>query len=116
MSIHDTKVIGFFAYASRNEVICTGEAACIISGTQKAMEEYLKELDPDQNKKHTIRKTRFGEIMQGISLGAAYAFDEDAYSCFYPLAKEEGLAVQEADFQAEKAKGNRFFTVQIVNQ
>lgn len=114
MSIHDTKVIGFFAYASASEVICTDGAACIISGSQKSMEAYLKELDPQKIKKHTIKKTRFGEIMQGLQLGAAYAFDEDAYSRFYPLARAVGLDVQPADFKKKKLEGMKYFTVQLV--
>ena len=51
--------------------------------------------------------------MQGIRYGAAYAFDEDAYNHFYPLARAEGLDVQPADFKRQKLKGMRFFTVQI---
>ena len=113
MSLYDTKVIGFFAYASRNEVLCTDNAACIITGSQKSMEKYLKEFDPTGGRKHTIRKTRFGEIMQGLLQGAAYAFDEESYDQFYPLAREIGLDVQPADFASQKAKGMRFFTVQI---
>ncbi len=116
MSIHDSKVIGYFAYASRNEVVCTDGAACVITGSQKSMATYIKEIDPNNLKNHTIRKTRFGEIMQGILFGAAYAFDEEAYNRFYPLARDEGLDVQSADFESQKLKGMRFFTVQIVNQ
>lgn len=114
MSIHDTKVIGFFAYASPSEVVCTDGAACIITGSQKSMEEYLKELDPQNIRKRTIKKTRFGEIIKGMHLGAAYGFDEDAYNRFYPLAREIGLDVQPADFKTKKQEGLRFFTVQIV--
>lgn len=51
--------------------------------------------------------------MQGLLRGAAYAFDEDAYSRFYPLAREAGLEVQPADFAEQKSKGIRFFTVQL---
>ena len=114
MSQNDSKVIGFFAFASRNEVVCTEGAACVIAGSKESMVEYLKEIDPANIKKHTIKKTRFGEIMQGLQYGAAYAFDEESYICFYPLAREEGLDVQQADFQKQKLVGGRFFTVQIV--
>jgi hypothetical protein len=113
MSIHDTKVIGFFAYASQSEVVCTEGAACVIISSQKTMEKYVKELDPKNSKKHTIKKTRFGEVMRGLKLGAAYAFDEDAYNRFYPLAREVGLDVQPADFEKKRSEGFRFFTVQI---
>ena len=46
-------------------------------------------------------------------MGAAYAFDEDSYKVFYPLAKQEGLDVAEGDFAAKKAEGFRFFTVEL---
>ena len=106
-----SKIIGFFAYASPSEVLCTG-AACIIAGSESKMREYIKEIDPT-GKRHTIRKTRFNEILQGLQLGAAYAFDEDSYKVFYPLAKQEGLDVAEGDFAAKKAEGFRFFTVEL---
>lgn len=113
MKNNDTKVIGFFSYTSPNEVLCTDGAACIIAGSEKSMEKYIKELDPNKQKTRTIRKTRFGEIMKGLRLGAAYSFDKDAYNKFYPLAKEEGLYVKIANFDEQELKGNRFFTVQI---
>jgi hypothetical protein len=37
------KVVGFFAYASPSEVVCTGDA-CVISGSEMAMRDYLKEV------------------------------------------------------------------------
>jgi hypothetical protein len=105
------KVVGFFAYASPAEVVCTGEA-CVISGSERAMRDYLKEASP-RGKLHTIKKTRFGEILKGLQMGAAYAFDEDSYNKFYPLAREEGLDVAKADFGAKQQEGFRFFTVKL---
>ncbi|MFQ5652189.1 MAG: hypothetical protein ACE5IY_19850 [bacterium] len=105
------KVVGFFAYASPSKVVCSG-GACVISGSERAMRAYVKDVDPT-GRKHTIKKTRFGEILQGLGLGAAYAFDEDSYKVFYPLAKQEGLNVAEGDFKAKKAEGFRFFTVEL---
>jgi hypothetical protein len=113
MSDRDTKVIGYFAYASPAEVVCSDEA-CIITGSERAMQDHIAEIDPDGRKKNTIKKTRFGEILKGLQLGAAYAFDEESYSRFYPLAKQEGLNVAEADFEKQKSKGWRFFTVQLI--
>ncbi len=65
-------------------------------------------------RKHTIKKTRFGEIMQGLRFGASYAFDEESYTRFYPFARKEGLNVKWVDFSKDKPEGMRFFTVQIV--
>ena len=115
MADPNRKVIGYFAFASPTEVVCTGDAgdACVISGSVRAMKAFLSEIDPDTQKDHTVKKTRYGEISRGLKLGAAYGFDEESYKKFYPLARKEGLPVEEADFDGMKAKGFRFFTVQI---
>jgi hypothetical protein len=108
----DSKVIGYFAYAAPTQVVCTGDA-CVIAGSEAAMRRHLDELDPGGRISHTIRKTRFGEILQGLRLGAAYAFDSESYGRFYPLARMAQLDVQEADFDAANRRGDKFFTVQL---
>jgi hypothetical protein len=115
MGNRDQKVIGYFAFASPTDVVCTGEAgdACVISGSTQAMKTFLTEIDPQRQISHRIKKTRFGEILRGLTLGAAYAFDEESYARFYPLALEEGLQVAEANFAEMQPKGYRFFTVQL---
>jgi hypothetical protein len=72
------------------------------------MRKYLSQMG--STAKHTVRKTRFGEIMRGLSLGAAYAFDEESYGRFLPLGRAAGLALATANFSRHK---ERFFTVQI---
>jgi hypothetical protein len=96
-------------------VICTGDKgnACVITGSDTAMKNFLAEIDPKGLKNHTIKKTRFGEILKGLKLGAAYGFDEESYERFYPLAIKEGLHVLKADFSEKSAEGMRFFTVQL---
>lgn len=103
----DSKVIGYFAYSSSRAVVCSGKA-CLISGSEGAMRTYLQEFGATG--RHTLRKTRFGEIMQGIGLGAAYAFDEESYGRFLPLGRAAGLALSDADFSRHK---ERFFSVQF---
>jgi len=107
MASADSKVIGYFAYSSPQAVVCSGKA-CIISGSEEAMRQYL--LQMGSAAKHTVRKTRFGEIMRGLSLGAAYAFDEESYGRFLPLGRAAGLALAAANFSRHK---ERFFTVQV---
>ena len=115
MANQNRKVIGYFALASPTEVVCTGDRcdACVISGSVRAMKTFLKEIDPAEQKKHTVKKTRFGEILQGLKLGAAYGFDEESYKKFYPLARKEGLPVEKGNFDEMKDKGFHFFTVQL---
>ena len=115
MADSSRKVIGYFAYTSPTEVLCTGDAgdACVISNSVRAMKAFLSEIDPNGEKGHTVKKTRFGEILRGLKLGAAYGFDEESYKKFYPLARKEGLPVSEANFDEMKPKGFRFFTVKL---
>ncbi len=115
MSTRGSKVIGYFAYTSRTEVICTG-IACVVSGSRRAMQQYLLEIYPDQKDSKTIKKTTFDEIKHGLQLGAAYAFDKASYRRFYPLARQAGFGVMEADFEKHKAAGERFLIIQLKNQ
>jgi hypothetical protein len=107
----DSRVIGYFAYASPVEVVCTGEA-CVIAGSEATMRSFLAELDAGRATRHTIRKTRFGEIVTGMKHGAAYAFDEEAYGRFFTLALEAGLPVAPVDFAAAQKRGERFIKLQ----
>ncbi len=106
----DSKVIGYFAYKSKTEVICDGDA-CVISGSKQEMENYINSMFPDSLKKTTIKKTRFGEIVNGIKLGAAYAFDEQSYNRFYPLANEVGFNLKEESFSGESETGFHFVII-----
>ncbi|MBF0437019.1 MAG: hypothetical protein HQL77_16840 [Magnetococcales bacterium] len=103
------KVVGYFAFSSPQDVFCTDGAACMISSSRRSMENYLSELGNKQPT--TIKKTYFGEVLQGLNLGAAYAFDEESYKIFYPLAKAEGLDVKPPSVFREKPTGSRFLTV-----
>ncbi len=113
MPQRDTKVLGYFAYLSPTHVVCTDVDACVVSGSIRAMEEYLAEIDPLGAAKATVKKTRFGEILRGLEFGAAYAFDEESYARFYPLAVEAGIPVAAADFEGQRHQGGRFFTVRL---
>lgn len=109
-----SKVIGVFAYRARTEVICVNTDACLIAGSEEAMREYVSEFTDSAPDELTIRKTRFVEILDGVRTGAAYAFDEQAYSRFLPLAREAGLSATEADFEKARAEGRRFLCVRWV--
>lgn len=45
----DSKVIGYFAYKSKTEVICDGDA-CVISGSEQEMENYINFISPGSSK------------------------------------------------------------------
>ncbi len=106
----DSKVIGYFAFSSPTEVICEGDA-CVISGTEQDMRNYIQSALPDSSKKTTIKKTRFGEIIKGMEMGAPYAFDEQSYNRFYPLANKIGFNLKEEDFSRETETGYHFVVI-----
>ena len=93
----DSKVIGHFAFSSPMGVICDGDA-CVISGSIEAMHNYIESTLTDSSKGVMIKKTRFSEIIQGMEKGAAYAFDEQSYNRFYPLANKTGFNLKKEDF------------------
>lgn len=113
MPQRNVKVVGYFAYLSPMQVVCADVDACLVSGSSRGMEEYLAEIDPDGAAKVTVKKTRFGEILQGLQLGAAYAFDKESYARFYPLALDAGIPVAAADFEEQRHQGGRFVTVRL---
>ena len=113
MAERDTRVIGYFAYFSPTDHVCTDTDACVIAGSGEAMQQYLSEMAPASAGDASVRKTRFIDILRGLNLGAAYAFDNESYARFYPLAREAGLDVAQADFDEQRKLGNRFFTVRL---
>jgi hypothetical protein len=70
MADRNRKVIGYFAFASPTEVVCTGKTgdACVISGSVRAMKTFVTEIDPDGQKKRTIKKTSLSFLLIDISV------------------------------------------------
>ncbi len=115
MAIRNTKVIGFIAITSRTNVICTDVDACVVAGSEMAIKDYIAEIDINNKYQVTIKKTRFGKIVESMRHGGKYAFDKESYSRFYPLGKEIGMLLENPDFDNEKFKG-KFLTVKIDNK
>jgi len=103
-------VIGWFAFAGPN-ILCDGDA-CVIAGSQEAMRRIMARRSTRGAPSLTIKKTRFGEVMTGLSLGAAYCFDEEAYNRFFPLAQREGLSLGPEDFADPGPRGVHLVRVQ----
>ncbi len=90
------KVVGYFAIHPPIDVLCDGDA-CIIAGTQSALNKYIKTLSKPEVAFQN-RKTRLSEILDGIGRGGAYAFDKESYKVFYPLANKHGFKLKNEDF------------------
>jgi len=79
-----SKIVGYFAYYA-DYVFCDGEA-CIISNTEELMKSYLSKAGINE-KRETIKKARFGEILNGLGMGAVYAFDKPSFEVFSKIAR-----------------------------
>ena len=88
MAKEKDSVIGYFAFYPPQDVLCEGDA-CVIAGSQSALNRYIKSLS-SSGVEFQKRKTRFSEILEGLLGGGAYAFDEESYNLFYPLANKHG--------------------------
>jgi hypothetical protein len=107
----ENKIIGYFAVHSSQEILCDGYK-CIIAGSQSALHKYIKS-SHGTGSEYQIRKTRLGEILEGISLGGAYAFDKESYSVFYPLANQHGFNLKNEAFPLTES-GKHFVVVKII--
>ena len=105
-------MLGWFAFVGPN-VLCDGDA-CVIAGSPEAMRRIMARRAVRDAASFTIKQTRFGEIMTGLRLGAAYSFDEEAYNRFFPLAQMEGLSLGPEDFSDPGPHGVHLFRVQWV--
>ena len=111
MSIDEqSKVIGYLACISEEEVLCDGDA-CIIAGSEDSINKYLSHSPRGLPHKLQIKKARFGDIITGIKLGGAYSFDEDSYNRFYPLANKNGYNFENQDFSSLDDGEPTFFTI-----
>src|SRR6266498_925950 len=97
-------LIGYIAQASRYEVVCDGDA-CIVIGSKPKLKAHLASNMLTRSRDYALKKAWFDDILAGLKLGAAYAFDEEAYHRFYPLAQRAGLKVGPEDFSAPPPPG-----------
>ena len=89
-----TRVVGYFAYRRPGEVF-RHDAACVVGGTEDGLRRYVGSAPDRVQGEISVSKIRLGEIIEGLGSGAAYAFDDDAYARFFPMARRHGLDVRE---------------------
>ena len=96
------KVIGYFAIRRGSPyILCDGDA-CVIAGSEQSMNSYIVKLANDKPSNYKVKKTRYGEIVKGMRMGAVYTFDKKAYKRFFPLAKAEGAPVMDFKFEDDE--------------
>jgi hypothetical protein len=117
------KVVGYFSHSPEGGVFCDGEA-CIVAGTETLMYLYIQEMIiSDENKKKAksmvVKKTRFGEILAGLTRGGVYAFDKESYLRFFSFAKKyelDNFPEPEDFFSKQPPTGLCFITIQLTEE
>jgi len=105
----EQKVVGYFASRSATELFCD-DRALLIAGSHETLRQAIS-LRGGAPGNFNIRKTRFGEILTGLRLGGAYAFDEEAYKRFAPLGEAAGIPVQKFDFTPSEVGKIKFLVL-----
>lgn len=90
MTDRNSRVIGFIAQKPGTaNLLCDGDSA-VVAGSEGKMHDYINSLGGEPAKPvYTMKKARFGHILECLKLGAAYSFDEESYGRFYSLAKDD---------------------------
>lgn len=103
-------VVGYFAYSDL-DALCEHDA-CIITGSKAALGGLLDRLGPEFAH-YTIRSTTAAELLAGITQGAPYALDEEAYERLRAPAHKIGLPLPPEDFSDPGPIGLHFVRLQI---
>ena len=105
------RVVGWFTRCGLAS-LCDGDAL-IVAGSEQAMREITKKPNsPAQSWQYL--STTFDEIHSGMQRGGAYAFDEQAYNVFLPLAQQAGIPVKQEDFSDPGPLGMHFVRIRIM--
>ena len=102
MGDKETKVLGYVAVKSGTpDALCDGDS-CIVAGSERKMNDYIRTFAHNPHGKYQITKARYGHVLMAMKLGGVYSFDEESYARFRPLAREDGMEL--VDFTPEKQR------------
>ena len=87
-------MLGFFAHAGPDEVFRFDDA-CLVAGSRERLRACLATHPRLRSASLALTKIRFADVHAGLESGAAYAFDEEAFERFAPLARDAGIDVAE---------------------
>lgn len=112
MSKFDSKVIGYISLFDKLNLFCSGDA-CVVAGSEKAMEGYIHKANLDNKDDLNIKKARFKDIVAGLIAGGAYAFDRESYSRFQPMAIQDGHDLSKINFEDHSNQSDDLLIVRL---
>ena len=104
-------MLGFIAHAGPDEVF-RFEEACVVAGSPDRLRACLSIHPKLRDASLTLAKIRFADVHAGLDAGAAYAFDEEAFGRFAPLARDAGIDVAET-FPDREVEAFNFVKVRL---
>jgi len=90
------KVIGVFGSKRGVGQFCDNQAL-VVCGSEATLRKAMLSRGADPATM-MIQKARMGAVVEALRMGAAYAFDQEAYARFAPEAETIGIPTQEFDF------------------
>lgn len=97
-------LIGYLAQTSPYEFVCDGDALVVV-GSKAKLKTHLARQETMSVGRYELKQAWFEDILAGMRLGGAYAFDEKAYNRFYPLGQRAGLTLGPEDFSIPPPAG-----------
>lgn len=101
-------------YCSASKAVCVGEAL-VVASTEKDLQVIDDRLHPifKFSKPTKLKKIKFGEILDGLTHGAAYAFDQQSYDRFYPIANSLCHELKAENLSARGDTGIHLITISL---
>lgn len=106
-------MVGFFAHDGPGEVF-RFEEACVVAGSRERLRACIATHPNLRNASLALAKIRFADVLAGLDAGAAYAFDEESFERFAPLARDAGIDVAET-FPRRDADALDFVKVRLAD-
>ncbi|MFT5085375.1 MAG: hypothetical protein ACI9Y1_003434 [Lentisphaeria bacterium] len=110
MSNLEDKTVGYVAVHPSMTMYCEDES-CIVVSTQSALNKLLKSAFDDVSV-FEKRKAKFHEVIEGMEMGGAYAFDKQSCKIFKHIAKTQNVTLVE-NIKSSSNEGREFAHISI---
>ena len=86
----------------------------MVAGSRERLRACIATHPNLRNASLALAKIRFADVLAGLDAGAAYAFDEESFERFAPLARDAGIDVAET-FPRRDADALDFVKVRLAD-
>lgn len=107
-----TEIVGYYGFPEVGEEVFRRDGGDMVVGSEKALDGYIKADFPEAFGTHSVRVLCFGELLDEMSKGRIYSFDEVAFNRLRKFAAIAGLGVGDlGDFRQHCSVGSDFAVI-----